>query len=185
MIKWSDYFYYDETSPTYLRHKINKYGGRKMSTVVAAKDSVAGNIRPDGYINVKLNTKSYKVGRVILLLFGNTIKEGFVVDHIDGNRSNNRIDNLRIVPPVKNTRNKKMRNTNISGVAGVSVMSNGQGAWYCSANWNTLEGKHTNKRFSVNKLGIMVAFRDAVAYREKMIKELNEQGAGYTERHGK
>ena len=31
----------------------------------------------------------------------------------------------------------------------------------------------------------MVAFRDAVLYREKMIKELNGQGAGYSERHGK
>ena len=48
-----------------------------------------------------------------------------------------------------------------------------------------LDGKYRTKSFNINKLGVMVAFRDAVMYREKMIKEFNKQGAGYSERHGK
>jgi hypothetical protein len=41
------------------------------------------------------------------------------------------------------------------------------------------------KIFSVEKLGIMVAYRLAVLHRAKMIEILNSQGAMYTERHGK
>lgn len=46
-------------------------------------------------------------------------------------------------------------------------------------------GNYRNKKFSVLKLGLLPAFRDAVMYRRKMIEELNAQGAGYTENHGK
>jgi hypothetical protein len=38
--------------------------------------------------------------------------------------------------------------------------------------------------FSISKLGNDEAFRQACEYRAKMIAELNEQGANYTERHG-
>jgi hypothetical protein len=42
-----------------------------------------------------------------------------------------------------------------------------------------------NKKFSVKKLGLLPAFKAAVECRRKMIEELNGQGAGYTENHGK
>ena len=45
--------------------------------------------------------------------------------------------------------------------------------------------KPKSKRFSINRLGHEEAFRLACEYREQKIRELNEQGAGYTERHGK
>ena len=38
--------------------------------------------------------------------------------------------------------------------------------------------------FTISKYGEQEAFRLAYEWREQKIKELNEQGAGYTERHG-
>lgn len=88
----------------------------------------------------------------------------------------------------KHFRNQKLRTTNSSGVVGVSFqtkVSNKPQLLTIVAHWSTLEGKQCTKCFSCHKLGIMVAFRDAVIYRRKMIQELNAQGAGYTENHGK
>ena len=49
----------------------------------------------------------------------------------------------------------------------------------------TLNGEKKTKSFSCNLLGEEQAFKLACEYREQNIRELNEQGAGYTERHGK
>lgn len=43
------------------------------------------------------------------------------IDHINGNRQDNRICNLRDVPHVSNCRNQPLRNVNTSGFAGVSL----------------------------------------------------------------
>ena len=182
-IDFNKYFYYDETSPTFLRHKIDKYGGKDNKTIAMTKDSIAGNIKKDGYVNVKLNSSSYKAGRVILSLHGVEIGDGQVVDHLDGNRTNNVLSNLRVVEVFHNTRNRKMPNTNTSGTCGVhTIVENG--VTYARSQYSK-NGKQVTTRFNVNKLGIMVAFRDAVIHRQKMIEELNSQGAGYTSRHGK
>jgi hypothetical protein len=41
-----------------------------------------------------------------------------------------------------------------------------------------------SKAFSCLKYGDEEALRLALEWRDKTIKEINEQGAGYTERHG-
>lgn len=72
-----------------------------------------------------------------------------------------------------------MNTSNISGVTGVYLTN---GRWI--AQWRDDKEAKT-KSFSTNKYGHDKAFELACAYREKMIQELNAQGAGYTERHGK
>ena len=176
-----DSFYYDETSPTFIRHVKDKWSGRNFSKLEVRKGDVAGGKYGD-YMGVGYKGKMIPIHRVVMLLHGKDVNNK-QVEHIDGNTLNNRISNLRVVSGAVNTRNRPIRVTNRTGVTGVSFKT-ANGRNYFTAFCNTLDGKNKSKNFPINKLGIMVAFRDAVACREKMIEELNKQGAGYTERHG-
>lgn len=53
-------------------------------------------------------------------------KDGELVDHINGNPSDNRKANLRIVDDKTNARNTNIYNTNKSGYKGVAVHKNGK-----------------------------------------------------------
>lgn len=109
------------------------------------------------------------------------------IDRIDPKRGYEP-GNLRWVTLEYQQRNKRLSRKNTSGVTGVSFArgSNPKNTdTYVVAQWRSLEGKQKAKSFSVRKLGLMPAFKAAVEYRRKMIEELNAQGAGYTENHGK
>jgi hypothetical protein len=182
-VDWSQYFYYDETSPSCLRWKVDVKNGRGMKYTRLPAGSVAGSNGGKRYWHVMFNLKDYAVHRIIWsLLKGNL--QGMFIDHIDGNSHNNKISNLRLTTLKTNSRNKKKQNNNSSGVSGVSCISNGKGSYYWCACWRDLEMKQRQKCFSIDKLGLMPAFKLAVEFRLKMIKELNEQGADYSERHG-
>ena len=74
---------------------------------------IAGSMCADGYRQVKVNKRSYKVHRVIFLM-----QHGYLppqIDHINGNRSDNRIENLRSATNATNQYNKKPQKTNITG----------------------------------------------------------------------
>lgn len=164
--------YYSETSPSGLRWKETRASN-------ALKDSVAGAHSDRGW-KFKLNGKCTATSRIVALLHGLDIK-GLVVDHIDGDTDNNSISNLRVVTSKENSRNTKQRKDNVSGAHGVSFHTKKE-AWV--AQWNDLNGKRGQKWFAISKHGMLPAFAKAVQWREQKIKELNEQGAGYTERHG-
>ena len=57
------------------------------------------------YLQVKINGKLYLVHRLVAEAFIGPIPEGYEVDHINRCRSDNRVDNLRIVTRSKNQRN--------------------------------------------------------------------------------
>jgi hypothetical protein len=80
----------------------------------------AGGISEDGYRVVKVKGVSEKVHRIIYQLERGQINQGKEIDHIDGNRLNNKIDNLRAVTRQENGSNKKIPKTNTSGVVGVT-----------------------------------------------------------------
>ena len=81
------------------------------------KDQPVGNLSPHGYFETKVNNKSVKVHRIIFLLAHGYLPEN--VDHIDGNRSNNHIENLRAATMAQNKYNQKLYKSNKSGVKGV------------------------------------------------------------------
>jgi hypothetical protein len=184
-INWNDWFYYDETSPSYLRWRVDVFCGKNYNVPITSKGAIAGSLHKFGGYRVHLNKKGYEVHRVIyVLLTGNKLSNHLVVDHIDGDASNNNIYNLRLTTQKINTRNRVISSNNTSGVNGVGIQQN-INSTYVMAYWYNEDGSRNCKAFNVNKLGIMVAFRNAVQHREQMIKELNVLGAGYTERHGK
>jgi len=75
--------------------------------------SVAGTPVSDGYVNICINQKRYRAHRLIWLMFNGHFPNN-EIDHINGVRSDNRIENLREVGRIENCRNQQIRSNNIS-----------------------------------------------------------------------
>ena len=78
----------------------------------------AGSLRDDGYSHTMINGKLYKNHRIIFLCHHGYLPQ--FIDHIDGNPSNNRIENLREATLTQNQYNSKTPYNNTSGIKGVS-----------------------------------------------------------------
>lgn len=68
---------------------------------------VAGTTTRAGYRQLSIGGKFYYAHRVIWEHFNGQIPEGFVIDHINGVKDDNRIENLRVCTQQQNTWNKK------------------------------------------------------------------------------
>lgn len=79
----------------------------------------AGSINGDGYLEVEVAGTSFKVHRLIILWVTGAWPEG-EVDHIDGSRTNNIYDNLRVLHKSDNCKNRGKNANNTSGFKGVS-----------------------------------------------------------------
>lgn len=77
----------------------------------------AGSIHRTGYRNVFVLGNNYRVHRVIWMLVTGEWPAG-VIDHIDGDKLNNRWANLRAVPQLLNCQNRR-RGHGRSGLLGV------------------------------------------------------------------
>ena len=77
---------------------------------------LAGNYSQP-YVAVKIKQSAYKLHRVIFMMHHGYCPE--TIDHINGNKHDNRIENLRGATHVENKRNKALDLTNKSGVKGV------------------------------------------------------------------
>ena len=92
------------------------------------------------------------------------------VDHIDRNRLNSCVDNLRWVTPRENSRNLTKRSDNTSGKQGVS-RSTVKGRTYWKVSIRDNDGKRKTKNFSVKKLGDEEAKRQAIEWRKQLEQE--------------
>jgi len=114
---------------------------------------VAGTLSSDGYRQVKVKGLLVNTHRLIFLWHHGYIPENDI-DHIDRNRSNNRIENLREVTRACNVKNSGMLTSNKSGIKGVS--------------WNCRDEKWMSCIMinGVNKgLGFFSDITEAVAHR--------------------
>jgi hypothetical protein len=136
----------------------------------------AGGIGNQGYAKIKIHGKTYQAHRLAWWFAYNKWPEN-EIDHINGDRSDNRLKNLRDVPRSLNQRNSARRRDNISGIVGVHrVINKNTGYWV--ATW--FDNKICQKWFNVNKLGEETALLSAIEYRKEKQRELG----GFTERHG-
>lgn len=72
----------------------------------------------DGYRTVSIGKKRYYSHRIIWKLVHGV--EPIFIDHIDGDRLNNRLFNLRSVTEAENRRNACINSKNTSGITGVA-----------------------------------------------------------------
>ncbi len=87
---------------------------------LVAAGSKAGSIRSDGYVGIFIKGTYYFAHRIVWEMFNGAIPEGLVIDHIDGQRANNKIENLRLCTFQQNHFNRGKQSNNKSGFKGVS-----------------------------------------------------------------
>ena len=92
------------------------------------------------------------------------VPSGMRVDHIDGDKENCSINNLRLVTLTQNAQNRKVRSDNKTGVTGVTMLPNGK---YQAA--ITINGK-------VDRLGTFKKLEEAKETRKKAVQKANMEG---------
>jgi len=129
--------------------------------------SKAGGLHRHGYMNIQINKKKYKTHRLVFLYhYGYLPKE---IDHIDNDKTNNNIDNLRPATRSENMKNMGFHSKNKSGAKGVS--------WHKASNRWTVQLMVNNKKkyFGIYK-DIELADLVAQEARNKYHKEFANHG---------
>lgn len=130
-----DHVYYDETSKTLFRWK-RQVGPRRAG-------DVAGHVcKADGYAFITLEGVKYSVQYLVWELFGKELEDGKIIDHINGNRQDNRIHNLRLCTYSQNNMNRTIPSHSTTGVKGLTYHVKEE-RWYGSI---TVLGKRYYKK---------------------------------------
>ena len=128
---------------------------------------IAGNRTRNGYKSFHIINKRYLSHRLVWLWVNKEFPNQSI-DHINGERDDNRINNLRDVTNKVNHQNTYMHKTNTSGACGVSPHSDGYG-W--EVNIHNPEGGKFRKYLSSKADAIECAKAKYIEY-------------GYSKRHG-
>ncbi|MFG6139493.1 HNH endonuclease signature motif containing protein [Halomonas sp. B23F22_10] len=131
--------------------------------------AVAGWPEKPGYLMVSLDGVRLWQHHVVLAMNGIEIPDGMEVDHINGNPSDNRLENLRVVDRSTNRRNSRMHSNNTSGANGIAVCS-GKRPYMAVGGANGVRAY----------IGNYATLREAMRAR----KEWERKVGGFTERHG-
>ena len=139
---------------------------RQFNTRRAGKEAFAAS-HPEGYLQGEALGRRALAHRVVWALCNRVWPEG-EIDHINGDRSDNRIANLRCVTHGENQRNRRQAKNNTSGRTGVQ-WSKQAGRWQAAI---TLAGRQ-------RVIGQFRNKQDAVMARERAEREL-----GFHPNHG-
>ena len=94
------------------------YDQRTGVFVWKANNRRAGYVNTIGYVAIKIGPKLYYAHRLAWKMVHGSDPE-YTIDHIDGDRSNNSIGNLRDIPKRMQHRNEGKQKNNTSGFTGV------------------------------------------------------------------
>ena len=164
--------------PKILQEKLMKYGyfdinlGKFIRTKVTlggAKIGPMGWINSEGYINIGVANFDWRQSHLVYLWFTGQLPEvNKEIDHISGDRSDDRPSNLRLVSKTINQRNAKKRIDNTSGYTGVS--------------WHRASGKWASRYGMDIWIGLFDTAEEAYIARKAHIEAHPE--LGFTARHG-
>jgi hypothetical protein len=138
---------------------------RKAVCTIIGEEAGSTDIR--GYCNISIDHKKYKTHRLIFLLHHGYLPE--YIDHIDGNPTNNRIENLRECTAAQNQWNQKENTRNTSGIKGV--------AWHKRV-------KQWQARVCVSGVRHYLGYFRSPELAAKAVKEFREQYHGDFVNHG-
>jgi hypothetical protein len=128
----------------------------------------AGAKHIDGYLTICLDGVQILAHRAAIAISTGELPEQ-EVDHINGVRADNRLENLRCVDKAENLRNQKVYSTNKSGCAGV---------YWCKTNERWVSKITKDKR--TKALGMFRVLSDAITVRKAAEAEL-----GFHKNHGR
>jgi hypothetical protein len=80
----------------------------KTSRTLEKANSPIGTLCKDGYIRASINKKSYNLARIVWIFHKGDIPENLTVDHIDCDKQNNKLENLRLATRAEQLRNRRM-----------------------------------------------------------------------------
>jgi len=100
--------------------KLFKYKNGELCRIKHKNIKIQTRATPENkYRSITINKISYPAHRLIYIYHYGDIPKNMEIDHIDHNKSNNKIKNLRLVSPSGNQRNKSACRNSKSGVMGV------------------------------------------------------------------
>ena len=95
------------------KYQVSTYGGVKsLDRMVDRSNGTSAMLKgriltptksKKGYLSVIIGGKSYRVHRLVWETFVGPIQKGMQVNHIDEDKTNNRLDNLNLMTPSENT----------------------------------------------------------------------------------
>ena len=146
-IMWGEYRIFDDGTVVSMKYN-------KMQEVKQHLNKTSGY----KYCKLYIEKRGYTclVHGLVMRLFVGEPPLGYTVDHINRNKLDNRLCNLRYADRTEQIINQKIRSDNTSGCKGVSY-SNKDCKWVASM---TKKGKTTLKQF--------LYFEDAVHYRKEL-----------------
>lgn len=145
---------------------IEKLSARSQYVIGSAAGFVSTQ-KDSEYRYIKIGGKRYNAANIIWLYHYGVMPD-VLIDHINHDKSDNRIENLRLATQKENSRNRSLGVKNTSGVIGVDKH---EGKW--SARIINNEGKRIS-------LGRFKTFKEAAAARA-----VAELALGYHPNHGK
>ena len=160
-----------EIDPAYLRRLFEYKDGDLYWRVNRGRQRCtgkkAGRLTPYGYVSVEIDGKSHQAHRLVWIYHFGLI-DG-LIDHIDGNRSNNRLENLRQCDRHQNAHNRRICRRNKTGVKGVRVRPD--------------NGKYEARINALNKRIVLGSFDD-LEFAELVISMAREKYHGVFANHG-
>ena|ERR1700722_7780625 len=101
---------------TWLVKRLSHAGKAKAGSIAGTLKTGVGG----GYIQIGCFQVIHRAHRLAyLFMTGEPVPKGFEIDHINGNRADNRWENLRVVTRKQNSMNHGKRSDNSSGSRGV------------------------------------------------------------------
>lgn len=140
--------------------------GEKVFNTRFAGKAAATCINSWGYRSTAIQGIHYLLHVLIWAIHHGEWPDG-EIDHINGDKMDNRISNLRVVDGVTNRRNMPMQKNNTSGVVGVVRKGN---------KWEARIGNGSGRTY----LGVFSCIGEAIRVRKEAEVKL-----GYSENHGR